>query len=66
MVSNIKYEDKPWIAHYDHGVPEKIDYEPICLTEYLELSVNRFPERTALILEGFKIKRCSLRKSIHR
>jgi long-chain acyl-CoA synthetase len=66
MASNTRYEDKPWIAHYDHGVPEKIDYEPICLPEYLERSVNRFPERTALILEGFKISYRQLSEMVNR
>jgi long-chain acyl-CoA synthetase len=66
MASNTKYEDKPWLAHYDRGVPGEIAYEPICLPEYLERSVNRFPERTALILEGFKISYRQLNKMVNR
>jgi long-chain acyl-CoA synthetase len=55
MAAQIKYEDKPWLAHYERGVPENIDYEHITLPEYLENSAHRYPERTALICEGFKI-----------
>jgi long-chain acyl-CoA synthetase len=55
MAAQIKYEDKPWLAHYEKGVPENIDYEHITLPEYLENSAHRYPERTALICEGFKI-----------
>ena len=55
MVSDIKYADKPWTAHYDRGVPEKIKYEPVCLPDYLVRSRQKFPERTALFFEGFKI-----------
>ena len=66
MASNITYQDKPWLAYYDQGVPEKIDYEPICLPDYLERSVNRFPERTALILEGFKISYRQLNEMVNR
>ena len=50
-----KYEDKPWIGHYEKGVPEYIDYEQITLPAYLENSARRFPDRTALICEGFKV-----------
>ncbi len=66
MASNIKYQDKPWLTHYDQGVPEKIAYEPICLPEYLEQSVNKFPERTALLLEGFKISYRQLNEMVNR
>ena len=55
MAAQIKYEDKPWLAHYERGVPENIDYEHITLPEYLENSAHLYPERTALICEGFKI-----------
>jgi long-chain acyl-CoA synthetase len=51
----ITYADKPWLARYERGVPENIDYEQITLPEYLENSARRYPERTALICEGFKI-----------
>lgn len=55
MTAQIKYEDKPWLARYEKGVPENIDYEQITLPEYLENSARQYPERTALICEGFKI-----------
>jgi len=55
MAAQIKYEDKPWLARYERGVPENIDYEQITLPEYLENSARQYPERTALICEGFKI-----------
>ena len=50
-----KYEDKPWLGHYEKGVPEYIDYEQVTLPAYLENSARRFPDRTALICEGFKV-----------
>ena len=55
MTAEIKYDDKPWLAHYERGVPENIDYEQIPLTAYLEKSARQYPERTAIICEGFKI-----------
>ena len=55
MAAQIKYEDKPWLARYERGVPENIDYEQITLPVYLENSARRYPQRTALICEGFKV-----------
>jgi long-chain acyl-CoA synthetase len=55
MATEIKYEDKPWLAHYERGVPENIDYEQITLPGYLENSARKYPERKALFCEGFKI-----------
>jgi len=55
MTAEIKYANKPWLAHYERGVPENIDYEQITLPEYLESSARKYPERTALFCQGFKI-----------
>ena len=55
MAAEIKYENKPWLAHYERSVPATIEYEQITLPEYLENSAHRHPDRTALICEGFKI-----------
>ncbi len=55
MAALIKYEDKPWLAHYERGVPENLDYAHATLPEYLENSAHQYPERTALVCEGFKI-----------
>jgi len=66
MPAEIRYQDKPWIAHYDNGVPEKIDYEPICLPDYLAKSIQKFPERTALFFEGLKISYRRLNDMVNR
>jgi len=66
MTAQIKYEDKPWLAHYERGVPENIDYERITLPEYLENSARRYPERAAIICEGFKISYRRLDEMAHR
>jgi long-chain acyl-CoA synthetase len=55
MASQITYADKPWLNHYEKGVPECIDYELITLPSYLDNSAKRYPDRTALICEGFKV-----------
>jgi len=49
----ITYSDKPWLSHYDNGVPHNIDYEHICLPEKLEKIAQTYPDRPALIFMGY-------------
>jgi long-chain acyl-CoA synthetase len=44
--------EKPWLAHYQSGVPEHFEYEIKCLPDFLERSVERFPGKMALNLCG--------------
>jgi len=55
MAVEIKYEDKPWLTSYEKGVPEKIEYEEICLPEILERTAGKFPDKMALSFQGYKI-----------
>ncbi|MFO7971141.1 MAG: long-chain fatty acid--CoA ligase [Desulfobacterales bacterium] len=55
MAKQIRYEDKPWVTSYEKGVPEKIEYEEICLPQILERSARRFPNKMALLFQGYKI-----------
>ena len=66
MPAESTYQDKPWLAHYDKGVPEAIDYEPNCLPDYLERSSQKFPDRPALIFEGFKLSYRQLSDMVNR
>ncbi|MGC8876110.1 long-chain-fatty-acid--CoA ligase [Thermus sp.] len=43
---------KPWLAHYDPGVPTEVEVPSIPLWRFLEESARRFPERTALEFLG--------------
>ena len=55
MTTEIRYEDKPWLSHYEKGVPQEIDYEKICLPAILERSADEFPDNIALMFQGYKI-----------
>ncbi len=55
MSTTITYQDKTWLSNYESGVPEHVDYEEVCLPEYLSRTVEKFPDRTALIFQGYKI-----------
>ena len=55
MAESISYQEKPWLKSYEKGVPESIRYEEICLPDILERTVKAYPDRTALIFQGFKL-----------
>ena len=40
--------DKPWLAHYDPGVPHTIDVPPIALPDLLAAAARDFPDAPAI------------------
>jgi len=66
MEKQIKYQDKPWITSYEKGVPDTIEYEEICLPEILEGSAVRFPNKMALLFQGYKISFRELNDMVNR
>lgn len=66
MSKPVCYEDKPWLAHYESGVPEFIDYEPICLSDFLNRSAERYPDRMALLFEGYTATFRELKQMVDR
>ncbi|MBW2669303.1 MAG: long-chain fatty acid--CoA ligase [Deltaproteobacteria bacterium] len=66
MAAEIKYEDKPWLTSYEKGVPEKIEYEEICLPEILERTAGKFPDKMALSFQGYKITYRELNDMVNR
>ncbi len=49
------YSLKPWLAHYDTGVPEKVHYEKRTLPEFLDQSAKDRPNAMALSFMGYKL-----------
>ena len=66
MTSTKTYPDKPWLAHYDKGVPEFVDYEETCIPEFLNRSAERFPENMALLFQGYQVTYRDLKKMVDR
>jgi len=66
VTKEIKYEDKPWISSYEEGVPENIEYKEICLPEILEKSAGMFPDKMALLFQGYKITYRQLNDMVNR
>jgi hypothetical protein len=49
---NVTCHDKPWLTHYDKGVPASIKYEEKLLIDYLESAAIDYPSRAAFIYQG--------------
>ncbi len=54
-MSEDPYAEKPWLKHYDEGVPSHIDYPKINLYEILDDATKDFGRRTAIYFQGRKI-----------
>ena len=57
---------RPWIVHYDERVSDTLEYESTLLSQYLERSSRRFPDRTALIFEGYRLTYRQLQLQVDR
>ncbi|MCK5507040.1 MAG: long-chain fatty acid--CoA ligase [Desulfobacterales bacterium] len=55
MDKTIRCQYKPWLKHYEKGVSKKIEFEKAFLHEFLEKSAGKFPDKTALIFQGYKV-----------
>jgi long-chain acyl-CoA synthetase len=44
--------EKPWLAHYDKGVPQTIDIPNVPLFHFLEESARKYPDRACTIFKG--------------
>ena len=66
MTSESAGRDKPWLASYEKGVPEFVEYEDVCLPAFLERSAERFPDRSALNFQGYRIRFRQLKEMVDR
>jgi long-chain acyl-CoA synthetase len=66
MTKAIGYEDRPWLKHYQKGVPANTAFENACLPDFLERTVARFPSKAALSFEGFKVTYTELKDMVDR
>jgi long-chain acyl-CoA synthetase len=44
--------ERPWLAHYDKGVPQTIDIPNVPLFHLLEESARKYPDRACTIFKG--------------
>lgn len=58
--------DRPWVAHYDPGVPAEVVIPPIPVDGLLRASADRTPERTALSFFGARTSYAELDRAVDR
>ncbi|MHB8896462.1 MAG: AMP-binding protein, partial [Candidatus Geothermincolia bacterium] len=46
------YSEKPWLKNYDEGVPTTLDYEIKTFAEQFHETVEKYPDKTAIIYIG--------------
>ncbi|MDP4979696.1 MAG: long-chain fatty acid--CoA ligase [Desulfobacterales bacterium] len=66
MTSESAGRNKPWLANYEKGVPEFVEYEDVCLPAFLDRSAERFPDRSALNFQGYRIRFRQLKEMVDR
>ncbi|MCJ7667085.1 MAG: long-chain fatty acid--CoA ligase [Anaerolineae bacterium] len=47
--------EKPWLKHYDRGVPHTIDYPDVPLHYFLEESARKYPDNVATVIQEGKL-----------
>jgi long-chain acyl-CoA synthetase len=57
---------KPWLTHYEPGVPPTLEYPAVTLHGLLEQTAERYPERTATIFLGAKLPYRALDETANR
>jgi long-chain acyl-CoA synthetase len=48
-------DERPWLKHYDDGVPKTIEYPKITLFDLLEEAAQKYPNSTCTIFKGARI-----------
>jgi len=57
---------KPWLAHYDPGIPHTIDVPPVTLPELLAEAARQFPDAPAVLFYGRSISYAELDRLVSR
>ena len=66
MAGEIKYQDKPWLKSYEKGVPETIHYEELCMPHILDRTAGKFPQKPALVFQGYTLNYRELKDMVDR
>jgi long-chain acyl-CoA synthetase len=57
---------KPWLKSYEEGVPEFIAYDEITLPDILDRTAKKFPNKTALVFQGYTVTYGELKDMVDR
>lgn len=58
--------DRPWLQHYDEGVPPELEFREETVCDWLDASAQAFPDRTALVFMGARMTYAALRTRVQR
>jgi long-chain acyl-CoA synthetase len=47
--------DRPWLQHYDEGVPADLEIEETLVSEWLSRAAREFPDRTAVVFKSVRL-----------
>lgn len=65
-MAEVSYQAKPWLKHYADGVPREIEFEELCLPDFLERSAKRYPDHDALLFQDDKMSYKELKDKVDR
>ena len=57
-------QERTWLAFYEEGVPENVDYEEVCLPDFLDRSAQMFPDNIALLFQGYQLTYQELKEMV--
>ena len=57
---------KPWLKHYTESVPEEVDFEDVCMPEFLDRWARKRPDEDALIFQGYRMSFKELKENVDR
>ncbi|TAL32368.1 MAG: long-chain fatty acid--CoA ligase [Spirochaetes bacterium] len=66
MTKRALYSEKPWLAHYDKGVPAAVNYRDETLVDFLDYAAKNFTDRDAFISQGYAMTFGALRDAAYR
>jgi long-chain acyl-CoA synthetase len=57
---------KPWLKHYTEGVPEEVDFEDVCMPEFLDRWARKRPDEDALVFQGYRMSFKKVKENVDR
>lgn len=58
------YDRRPWLNHYENGVPHEIPLTNGLLPDLLEKNAKLFPNNSALNFEGYRVSYSKLNSMV--
>ncbi len=66
MTQENRYAEKIWHGFYEQGVPKTLEYEEILMPRILDRTAKEFPDKPALIFQGYTLTYQELNEMVAR